>query len=86
MVGVYPIGSLLELDTGELALVIEAGKTADGTQPKVVLLAEDGQGGYTKDGVVDLNERDAQSGVFRRNIAKSLHPSTNGVQPAEFLI
>jgi HD-GYP domain-containing protein (c-di-GMP phosphodiesterase class II) len=86
MVGVYPIGSLLELDTGELALVIEAGKVADGTQPKVVLLAEDGQGGYTKDGVVDLNERDAQSGVFRRNIAKSLHPSTHGVQPAEFLI
>jgi HD-GYP domain-containing protein (c-di-GMP phosphodiesterase class II) len=85
MLGVYPIGSLLELDTGELALVIEAGKAADGTRPRVVLLAADGQGGYTKDGVVDLDEHDAQSGVFRRNIVKSLHPSTHGVQPAEFL-
>jgi len=36
--------------------------------------------------VVDLDERDEQSGVFRRNIVKSLHPSTHGVQPAEFLI
>lgn len=86
MLGVYPIGSLLELDTGELALVIEAGKADDGTRPKVVLLAADGQGGYAKDGVVDLDERDAQSGVFRRNIVKSLDPSTQGVQPAEFLL
>jgi HD-GYP domain-containing protein (c-di-GMP phosphodiesterase class II) len=86
MLGVHPIGSLLELDTGELGLVIEAGQAADGTRPKVVLLAADGQGGYTKDGVVDLDERDAQSGVFRRNIVKSLHPSTHGLQPAEFLL
>lgn len=86
MLGVYPIGSLLELDSGELALVIEAGKAADGTHPKVVLLAPDGQGGYIKDAVVDLNERDAQSNLYRRNIVKSLHPSTYGVQPAEFLI
>jgi len=86
MLGVYPIGSLLELDTGELALVIEAGKTVDGTRPKVVLLAADGQGGYTKDGVVDLDERHAQSAVFRRNIVKSLHPATHGIQPAEFIL
>jgi HD-GYP domain-containing protein (c-di-GMP phosphodiesterase class II) len=86
MLGVYPIGSLLELDTGELALVIEAGKEGDGIRPKVVLLASEGQGRYTKGGRVDLNERDAQSGLFRRNIVKSLHPCTHGVQPAEFLI
>ncbi len=86
MLGVYPIGSLLELDTGELALVIEAGKGVDGTRPKVVILAADGQGGYTKDGMVDLDERESKSGLFRRNIVKSLHPATHGIQPAEFLI
>lgn len=85
MLGVHPIGSLLELDTGELALVIESGKAADGTRPKVALLTADGQGGYTKDGVIDLDERDEQSGVFRRNIVKSLQPSIHGIQPAEFL-
>ena len=86
MLGVYPIGSLLELDTGELALVIEAGKAADGTRPKVVLLAPDGEGGYVKDAVVDLDERDAQSNEYQRSIVKSLHPSTYGIQPAEFLV
>lgn len=86
MLGVYPIGSLLELDTRELALVMDTGKKFDGTRPMVVLLAADGQGGYTKVGVADLAERDAQSGAFQRNIVKSLHPSTLGIQPAEFLL
>jgi HD-GYP domain-containing protein (c-di-GMP phosphodiesterase class II) len=86
MLGVYPIGSLLELDTGELALVMDTGKKFNGTRPMVVLLADDGQGGYTKVGVADLAERDAQSGAFQRNIVKSLHPSTRGIQPAEFLL
>jgi hypothetical protein len=86
MLGVYPIGSLLELDTGELALVMDTGKKFNGTRPLVVLLADDGQGGYTKVGVADLAEGDAQSGAFQRNIVKSLHPSTRGIQPAEFLL
>jgi HD-GYP domain-containing protein (c-di-GMP phosphodiesterase class II) len=86
MLGVYPIGSLLELDTGELGLVMDKDTTFDGARPMVVLLAADGNGDYTRVGVADLTERDAQSGAFRRNIVKSLHPSTRGIQPAEFLI
>ena len=86
MLGIYPIGSLLELDTGELALVMDTHKTSDGTRPMVVLLAENGNGGYATVGVADLAERDAQSGAFLRTIVKSIHPSTRGIQPAEFLI
>ena len=86
MLGVYPIGSLLELDTGELGLVMDNDTTFDGARPTVLLLAEGGNGGYTRDGVADLTERDAESGAFRRNIVKSIHPSTRGIQPAEFLI
>jgi len=86
MLGVYPIGSLLELDTGELGLVMDNDTTFDGARPMVVLLVEDGNGGYTRGGVADLTERDAESGAFRRNIVKSIHPSTRGIQPAEFLI
>jgi HD-GYP domain-containing protein (c-di-GMP phosphodiesterase class II) len=85
MLGVYPVGSLLELDTGELALVIDAGKTIDKTRPTVMLLARGGKGGYIKTGETDLNERDPDSGAFLRNIVKSLHPSTHGIQPVEYL-
>jgi HD-GYP domain-containing protein (c-di-GMP phosphodiesterase class II) len=86
MLGIYPIGSLLELDTGELGLVMDTDKTFHGARPKVVLLAPDGTGGYERVGVADLAECDTRSGVFSRNIVKSIHPSTLGVQPAEFLI
>jgi len=86
MLGVYPIGSLLEMDTGELALVMDNETTLDETRPLVVLLAENGNGGYARVGVADLAERDAQSGEFLRNIVKSIHPSTLGIQPAEYLI
>jgi HD-GYP domain-containing protein (c-di-GMP phosphodiesterase class II) len=86
MLGVYPIGSLLEMDTGELALVMDNETTLDETRPLVVLLAENGNGGYSRVGVADLAERDAQSGEFLRNIVNSIHPSTLGIQPAEFLI
>jgi HD-GYP domain-containing protein (c-di-GMP phosphodiesterase class II) len=85
MLGVYPVGSLLELDTGELALVTDAGKTTDKTRPLVILLATGGKNGYIKMGEADLDERDPDSGAFLRNIVRSLHPSTYGVQPAEFL-
>jgi HD-GYP domain-containing protein (c-di-GMP phosphodiesterase class II) len=86
MLGVYPIGSLLELDTGELALVMDNETALDETRPLVVLLEEKGNGGYARAGVADLAERDTQSGAFLRTIVKSIHPSTLGIQPAEFLI
>ncbi len=85
MLGVYPIGSLLELDTGELALVTEAGIRNDKTRPVVMLLAPGGKNSYIKIGEADLDERDPGSGAFLRNIVRSLHPSTYGIQPAEFL-
>jgi len=49
-------------------------------------LAENGNGGYATVAVADLAECDTQSGAFLRNIVKSIHPSTLGIQPAEFLI
>lgn len=85
MLGIYPIGSFLELDTGELALVMDAGKTTDKTRPVVMLLAPAGNNGYIKIGEADLNERDPDSGAYLRSIVKSLHPSSYGLQPAEFL-
>ena len=85
MLGVYPVGSFLELDTGELALVTEAGKKTDRARPVVMLLAPGGKNSYIKIGEADLDERDPESGAFLRNIVKSLDSSAYGIQPAEFL-
>lgn len=86
MLGVYPLGTLLLLDTNEMGLVKGTPKTADTTRPQVVLLAFDGQDGFRKRKTVGLAERDPHTGLFLRNIQRTLHPSAYGIQPAEFLV
>jgi hypothetical protein len=86
MLGVYPVGTLLELDTGEIGVAMQCADRADRTRPKVQLLISDGHDNYLKGQIVDLMERDPQNGNYSRNIKKSLHPSSIGIQPAKFLI
>jgi HD-GYP domain-containing protein (c-di-GMP phosphodiesterase class II) len=86
MMGVYPVGTLLLLDTGEMCLVVETPEDAEVGRPTVVLLTYDGKGEFKKGGVVSLSERNPPSGAFRRNIAKSLSPSAYGIQPVDYLV
>lgn len=84
MLGVYPIGTLLELESGEIALVSRAPLAEDLHRPWVVILREDGRGGFIRGEEVNLAERDAV-GVFSRRIVGSFHPSSRNIQPASFL-
>jgi HD-GYP domain-containing protein (c-di-GMP phosphodiesterase class II) len=86
MLGVYPVGSLLVLDTGEMGLVTGRREGADVGRPKVVLLKDLGKGEFLKGEVVNLSDRDPRTGAFRRNISRSLHPSALGIQPSDFLV
>lgn len=86
MLGVYPVGTLLLLDTGEMGLVMGTPEDTEVGRPKVVLLKEVGKGEFQKGKMENLSERDPQTGTFRRNIARSLHPSIFGIQPADFLV
>ena len=85
MLGVYPVGTLLELDTREIGLVIDTPEEGDRTRPRIMLLSANGKGGYVKGGIVRLTERDPETGSFRRNVMKTFHPSVYGIQAAEFL-
>lgn len=84
--GIYPVGSFLYLDTGEKGLVTECPENGDKTRPKLLLLKDEGQNRFRKDKVVNLAEKDPRSGLYTRNIKKSIHPSVLGIQPAEFLV
>lgn len=86
MLGVYPVGTLLLLDTEELCLVMETPEDDELGRPVVIVLNRDQEGKYSKGDVVDLAVQDSQSGAFRRNIIKSFHPSSYGIQPADFLV
>lgn len=84
MLGVYPIGTLLELDSNEIALVSRAQLNDDMNRPWAVILRGDGRGGFIRGEEVDLAERD-EFGNYCRHIVASAHPSSRNIQPAEFL-
>jgi len=41
MMGIYPVGTVLQLDTGELGLVVESSKGPDQARPRVLLLVRE---------------------------------------------
>ena len=81
-----PIGTFLYLDTGEMGLVMDSPENGDKARPKIVLLKDDGQGGFKKDKVVNLAEKDLRTGLYKRNTKKSINPSVLGIQAAKFLV
>jgi len=86
MLGVYPVGTLVELDTGEMGLVSENPEQSDGTHPLVtILIPEDGQS-YTRGETVDLSERETPGGRYKRSVSKTFNPALFGIQPSEFII
>ncbi|MDR0361769.1 MAG: HD-GYP domain-containing protein [Planctomycetota bacterium] len=85
MVGVFPVGSCLYLDTGEIGLVAEMPEKAEAGRPIMVLLEKAGDG-YVAGERVDLSERAEDGEKFKRNIVRSVHPSEFGIQPSDFLL
>jgi HD-GYP domain-containing protein (c-di-GMP phosphodiesterase class II) len=85
MMGAYPMGTLLELDTGEIGLVMESKKDSLDSHPRVLLLEKDGKGGVKGGETIELSEKDPEKGTYRRNIVRSLNAASYGIQPIEFL-
>lgn len=79
--GLYPVGTLVRLSTGEIGLVVYGGGEAQRTtRPVVALLGPDGRPGQT----VDLIEQDA-SGGYLRSIVRSEDPAKYGLQVSGLL-
>lgn len=85
MLGVYPVGTLLKLDTGEFGIVLDCPKNGNPTRPPIVLLMLDDNGKFKKGKSVDLSEKKPKAESFKRNVVKSFHPSNFGIQPADFI-
>lgn len=83
MVGVYPVGSLVLLDTREMGLVYECNPLlAD--RPRVMVIV-DSTGKKIDGHVVDLSEKD-ETGRYKRTIVKTLDPNKYKVNLAEYLL
>jgi HD-GYP domain-containing protein (c-di-GMP phosphodiesterase class II) len=83
MLGVYPVGTLLKLDTGELALVVSSSRKKGEKRPLASLMEKGIDGRYQKGESIDLAERDTLTGNYVREIIETYHPSDFEIQPVQ---
>lgn len=86
MLGKYPMGTLLVLDTEEIGLVVGNSLLQPKTLPRVILLDKNEKGEFVRGEAVDIAETDPGSGLPKRKVLRSFHPAVCGIQPAEFIL
>jgi HD-GYP domain-containing protein (c-di-GMP phosphodiesterase class II) len=71
MIGIYPVGTLLKLDTGEIGVVTH--QTRDLMRPRVLLLTK--FDGSEKEGGVEVNLLEMEGGRYRRTAVGTVDPN-----------
>lgn len=86
LLGIYPVGTFVVLDTFELALVHSPSSDPDMISRPTALVVSDNLGNVQYPGeLVDLSERDAD-GNFRRTIIKTADPERYGIRVGDYFI
>lgn len=85
LVGVYPIGSLVLLDTHEIGIVYKSSPDPKWLDRPIILLVDRDQAGDVKKEVVDLTEGDGD-GAYKRSIVKTLDPYKYHIDIAKYFI
>ena len=83
MIGVYPIGLLVKLDSNELGLVFENNQQSL-LRPRVMILT-DSKGNWIEGHVVDLSKVNDRN-EYVRTITKTMDPRKYGINTAEYLL
>lgn len=85
MLGIYPVGCVCLLDTGEIAVVVAPDPDVRNVERPRVRLVADAGGERCEGPVVSLAEKDEQ-GRHRRSVARVLDPERYGVEPARHFV
>ncbi|MFW6078769.1 MAG: HD-GYP domain-containing protein [Gemmatimonadota bacterium] len=87
VIGVYPVGTLVVLDTYELAVVVAPNPDPAKVHEPLVRLVADAMGLPQDDErLVDLSEVDAESGQPRRSIIKTTDPEKYGIRIGDYFL
>jgi putative nucleotidyltransferase with HDIG domain len=86
MIGIFPLGTLVLLNTNEMGIVVQTQEDPDLIDRPKVCLLQYSEGEYRKGRIVDLREMDEGSRAFKQSIVKTLDPNEYNIHVAEFLI
>jgi hypothetical protein len=87
MTGIYPVGSLVILDSYELAVVCAPSTRPDAMHQPTVRIIHDSMGiPLDPTPVVDLTEIDPATGHPRRAIIKTTDPERYGIHVGDYFV
>ena len=86
LTGIYPVGTLVVLDTFELGLVHSVNPLPELLSRPIVKVISDSQGNLVRPGTLaDLGER-GPDGVFLRTIIKTENPDRYGIRVGDYFV
>jgi putative nucleotidyltransferase with HDIG domain len=81
ILGIYPIGTMVRLTTGEVA-VVSAQNMEDSFRPKVIILIDE-KGKQVEFPIhFDLMDKDSSSGTYRKDIVTTVNPLLENSDPS----
>ena len=83
-VGIYPVGTLLKMDTGEIGVVIYI-NPENLLRPRILIIYQDSHNRLKTPLEVDLIEKSSSQQEYRRTIIKSLDPKKWDIDIKQFL-
>ena len=84
MIGIYPVGTLLLLDTREVAIVTETPPGAEDARPLCYLL-EFADNEVNRGELIDLADK-GEDGRYVRSILRCFHPTEFGLNPSDIVL
>ncbi|MBN1223270.1 MAG: HD-GYP domain-containing protein [Candidatus Aminicenantes bacterium] len=86
MMGMYPVGSLVLLDTGEVGIVFDTQQEPSLLRRPCVKLITDQNGNKIEGELIDLTEKDPQTQQFMRSIVKVIDQEKYGIRVSDYFV
>ena len=86
MMGLYPIGSIIELSDGNIGLVMDYPDETERTLPLVLRLVNDEKGGWQRGEMVYLADQINKEGSSRLNIVRGIPLAKIRINPSDFFL
>lgn len=85
LVGVYPVGTVVRLDSGEVALVYRVSHRSESPDRPIVKIFTDAKGNWKEPELFDLRQQDPQTGSYLKSITETLDSRTYFTKYEDYL-
>jgi hypothetical protein len=86
MMGIYPIGSVVELSDGNIGLVMDYPDEKERSLPLVLCLVNDEKGGWKRGEMVYLADQNIKDVSGRLNIVRGIPLANIRINPSDFFL